>query len=111
MNNEEKILAMLEQLTQEQASMRADIVDVKATMATKADLEGLATKMDIHDTRTLIENGYQRIENLLREDYGRVAAAADKVRDYDNVKSKVAEHDSALQSHNTRIKELEKKAI
>lgn len=104
MNNEEKILAMLEQMQQKQDAMEQN-------MATKADVEGLATMMDIHDTRALIETGYQKIENLLREDYGRVADAANKVQDYDTVKSKVAEHDNALQSHNKRIEALEKKAI
>lgn len=104
MGSDEKILAMLELLTQEQANL-------KENMATKADLEGLATKIDIHDTRTLIETGFKKIENLLREDYGRVADAANKVHDYDAVKGKVAEHDRALQSHNNRIEELEKKAI
>lgn len=64
-----------------------------------------------NETQMMVENGYQRIENLLREDYGRVANAANKVADYDEVKGKVAGHDRTLESHNERISKLEKTAI
>ena len=66
-------------------------------------------------TRVVVENGYKRIENLLREDYGRVseaaakgAAAADSQKD---IASTVADHTRALENHNERIAELEKQAI
>lgn len=57
------------------------------------------------------ENQTQQILNLLREDYSRVAGAAAKVADYDDVKRRVGEHQSALESHNQRLTTLEKKAI
>lgn len=94
--------------------------------ATKEDLEGFASKDDLkamesslravmdekdRQLHVLFENSVSRIENLLREDYGRVAASAAKVADYDEVKSKVSEHQSALENHNERLTELEKKAI
>lgn len=63
-----------------------------------------------NETRMLVENGYSRIENLLREDYGRIADAANKVQDYDELKNTVAVHEDALQNHNKRITELENKA-
>jgi len=57
------------------------------------------------------ENQTQQILNLLREDYSRVADAAAKTADYADVKSQVVDHQRALENHNKRITELEKKAI
>lgn len=75
----------------------------------------LATQVSVDENdrhlRMLIENSMSKIENLLREDYGRVAGAATKVADYDKVKNKVFEHQTALENHNNRLIELEKKAI
>lgn len=83
--------------------------------ATKEDLERFATKEDLEEKdrrlHILIENSMSRIENLLREDYGRVAGAAAKVADYDEVKGKVDTHQTTLENHNRRLVELEKKVI
>ena len=57
------------------------------------------------------ENNTQKILNLLQEDYSRVAAAAAKTGDYEEVKSTVSDHERALKNHNERLTELEKKAI
>lgn len=82
-------------------------------------IAGLATKEDIEraerQMRVVVENGYQRIENLLREDYSRVAGAAAKgaaaADTQAEIKSTVADHNRALQNHNERLTTLEKKVI
>ncbi len=78
-------------------------------------ISSLATQKTVDENnrhlRVLIENSMSRIENLLREDYGRVAGAAKKVADYDEVKGAVTRHESALENHNKRLTELEKKAM
>jgi|GEM_PF-5194872 len=68
-----------------------------------------------NETRMIVENRFQEIKSLLKEDYARVeknaakgAAAADRQKDTD---STVADHDRAIQRHNERITALEKKAI
>lgn len=80
-------------------------------------INGLREEMSSHnrETRILVENGYKRIENLLREDYGRVADFAAKgaavAESHKELKGTVADHDRALQNHNQRITKLEKQAI
>ena len=87
-----------------------DANNEKIYRAMDARLE--ATKKEIlRGVNVVVENKYQEILKLLREDYGRLAATADSVRDYGEVKSMVSGHDRALKSHHTRIDALEKKAI
>lgn len=76
------------------------------TAAQTEIIEERMTKLEVS-----YENQTQQILNLLREDYSRVADATAKTADYDDVKSQVAEHRSALENHNQRLTELEKKAI
>lgn len=68
-----------------------------------------------NETRVLVENGYKRIENLLRENYSRIADAAARgaaaAESHKELQSTVSDHDHALQNHNQRITELERKAI
>lgn len=94
----------------------AQMIDEKTSgLATREDLAGLATREEMtrqnNETRVLIENSFQKIQNLLEEDYGRVANAVAKTADYDDLKSTVSEHRNALVNHNERLTELEKKAI
>ena len=67
-----------------------------------------------NETRVLVENGQQRIENLLREDYSRVESNAKKgatVADsYEETQSRINDLEHAAINHNERIMELEKKA-
>jgi len=69
-------------------------------------IEGRMTRLEVS-----YENNTEKILNLLREDYSRVATAAAKTGDYDEVKSMVKDHNKALVNHNQRITDLEKKAI
>ena len=88
----------------------AQIVDEKTSgLATREDIAELKSRMT--SLELSYENKTDQILNLLREDYSRVADAAAKTADYDDVKSQVAEHRSALENHSQRLTELEKKAI
>lgn len=77
------------------------------------DVDEMKKEMGERMTRLEVsyENNTKEILNLLREDYGRVAAATAKTGDYDEVKSMVKDHDNALVNHNQRITSLEKQAI
>lgn len=75
--------------------------------------EDLRTEMNRqhNETRTLVENKYDVICNLLKEEYNpmakRVSDTAAKVSDYDDLKSTISDHDSAIQNHNKRLTKLE----
>jgi putative sterol carrier protein len=62
-------------------------------------------------TRTLVENKYDVICNLLKEEYNpmaeQVSETAAKVSDYDDLKSTVSDHADALENHNQRLVKLE----
>lgn len=87
----------------------------------REETESIVTKKLAEQTTTLeermtkievsYENNTRKILNLLQEDYSRVAQAAAKTEDYDEVRDTVKDHDRALKNHNQRITELEKKAI
>lgn len=107
----QQLRVMMNEVVSEQLEpMRADIAAVKETMATKADLEKTEREL-----RVLIENGPEKVAQLLREDYSRVADAAAQgataAAGQQELKSQVADHDHALQNHAQRLAELEKKAI
>jgi len=68
-----------------------------------------------NETRMIVENRFQEIKSLLKEDYGRVeknaakgAAAADRQKDTD---STVADLVHAVKKLNGRITDIEEKAI
>ena len=106
----EAMAALLEPVTKRLDDIQSELSEVKATMATKEEM----TRQN-GETRILVENGYKRIENLLREDYGRVADAAAQgaaaAESQKELQSTVSDHDHALQNHNQRIAELERKEI
>lgn len=62
----------------------------------------------INQVKAVVENKYDEILKLLKEDYGRVSDGVKKVADYDKVKDQVKNHENALINHNERIAKLEK---
>lgn len=99
-----QVNGLREEMTGEFSRVRADMTSLREELTGQN-----------RETRILIENSTKRIENLLREDYGRVADAAAKgaaaADRQDEIKSTVSDHDHALQNHNKRITDLEKKAM
>ena len=109
--DEKQLLEAIRGIVREETAVQTEAAENRL----RAEIAGLATREEMtkqnNETRVLIENSFQKIQNLLEEDYGRVADAAAKTADYDDVKSQVAEHRSALENHSQRLTELEKKAI
>lgn len=101
----------------EQSSAIAAQMDARFAEQSSA----IAAQMDARfakqssENKTLYENTFERIQNLLREDYGRVAAAAAKgavaAASYDDLNSTVSDHERVLENHNDRLTVLEEKAI
>lgn len=87
------------------ALMMDEKLDVTKRELQKA-INGLDMKLDNH---------FQKIQNLLQEDYGRIegnAAKGAKAADgYEQVKGVQADHERAIQQHHERITALEEKAI
>lgn len=106
--DENQLLDAIRAIIKEETAAQTETIEKRLTQVET----GLA-KVDAGQTKLEVsyENQTQQILNLLREDYGRVASSVSKTADYDEVKSTVAEHRSALENHNQRITELEKKAI
>lgn len=89
MNNEEKIIALLEQV-------QGEMADMKAYMATKEDLTGLATKEDLQLVRGDIGNLYQNHEKhmaIISEGLGHLN---ERYAQLDSVEQTVDEHDHRI---------------
>jgi len=99
--DEKQLLQAIGQMMDEKlGEMRTEMHDIKKEMSERM------TRLEVS-----YENNTEKILDLLREDYSRVATAAAKTGDYDEVKSMVKDHNKALVNHNQRITDLEKKAI
>ena len=106
--DEKQLLEAIRGIVRGEAAAQTEIIEERLTKveAGLANVSAGQTKLEVS-----YENQTQQILNLLREDYSRVADAAAKTADYDDVKSQVAEHRNALENHSQRLTELEKKAI
>ena len=75
--------------------------------------EDLRTEMNRqhNETRTLVENKYDVICNLLKEEYSPVAKRVrdmeSKFKNYDKLEAAVTEHEETLIDHNERLAKLE----
>lgn len=81
MNNEEKILQMLEQMDNRQSKteklleqMQGEMTKIKASMATKEDLTGLATTDDLNALQAEMRDGFEKVHG----DIGRLYENSDK---------------------------------
>lgn len=108
MNNEEKILAllekhdamfekqaaMLEKLTTDMDEVKTGVSDLKAKVA---DMDDRLIRMDGQLRRVAVtqENQIDKLVSLLDEDYS-------------NISAKVISHDNVLKSHAQRLAALEK---
>lgn len=107
--NNKALAQMMDERFEAERKHTAQMMDEKLE-ANKRELKeainGVDMKLDRH---------FQKIRNLLKEDYTPVAKAAretkQKISDYDEVKSTQADHANAIQQHNERITALEEKAI
>ena len=68
----------------------------------------------VSSVNVIVENKYDKILQLLTEDYGSVRGSADKgaalAEPFEQMQGRVADHEEALIQHNTRIEALEKNA-
>lgn len=79
-------------------------------MQTMIDHAKEELQQDIRGVAMVQENHMQRIENLLKEDYGRLAKSAADTADYNDIKDIQASHGQAIKNHEERIEKLEKSA-
>lgn len=122
----EETSALDEKMTNQVSSLREEVADQVSNLrdemagefsSVREDMTGLREEMTTQNRQThvLIENKFDEIRNLLREDYGRVADAAAKgaavAESHQEILGTVKDHDNALQNHNKRITVLEGKAI
>lgn len=111
MENTELLQAMQAMMKEEIGSLREEMAELRENMDEQfTRLRKVANNADMK-----ADKFFQRIQNLLEEGYAPVADAAwsveEKVADYEEVKSRQGDHERAIQQHNERLTELEKKVI
>lgn len=109
---EDRLSANVEVLRKEmKLSIETLREEINLTRETLREEMNLTSETLLRGVNIIVENKYDQILKLLREDYGRVAVAVEKTADYDTIKATVAIHNEALEQQNTRIIALEQRAV
>ena len=117
MNNEAKILEILERMQADMANMKTDMAGMKTDMAgMKTDMAGMKERIDQIDVRSqrtavLMETEVERKLNLLYEGHGLIMESLDKLATKDRVdklEDELILLNAAFKTMNQRIAELEK---
>ena len=113
--NEKQLLDAIRGIVKEEiSSVREETTSLEERLTSQiSELREDLTAQNRH-TRILVEQEYGKIRKLLHEDYSGVAEAARKgvalVEPVKELQGKALGYDRALENHNQKITELEKKA-